>query len=253
MKKHITHPYLLNPTHLVTVAVIGVGGTGTQVLSCLARVNTGLQGLGHPGIHVIAYDDDMVTESNVGRQMFSPTDIGVNKAISSITRINRFFGYDWEAVPEKYNLQPANIVITCVDNVKARLEICGLVKKTQIDKGLSLILTDNGRVDHHTLLYWLDFGNSRNIGQVVLGSVFPTGKHALKNVDQLFNLRSVKEEDQGPSCSLAEALTKQDMFINSSIAQLGCNILWKLICQGQLQFHGLFLNLDTMSVRGIGV
>ena len=31
----------------------------------------------------------------------------------------------------------------------------------------------------------------------------------------------VKEEESGPSCSLAEALEKQDLFINSTLAQLG--------------------------------
>ncbi|WP_392469339.1 hypothetical protein ACF3OC_12785 [Sphingobacterium cellulitidis] len=102
-------------------------------------------------------------------------------------------------------------------------------------------------------MYWLDFGNSRNIDQVVLGSAFHIGKLALKNVDQLFDLKSIKEEDQGPSCSLAKALTKQDMFINSTLAQLGCNILWKLIAKGQIEQQGLFLNIDTMNVKGISV
>ncbi|WP_313515602.1 PRTRC system ThiF family protein [Sphingobacterium sp.] len=243
MKKHITHPYIINPTHLLTISVIGIGGTGTQVLSCLARINTGLISLGHPGIHVIAYDSDIVSESNIGRQMFSPTDLGVNKAISSITRINRFFGFDWEAVPENYNEKPSNFVITCTDNISSRIQVSNLFRKNT-----SFL---NKSFDNNSLLYWLDFGNSKNIGQVVLGSAFHIGKLALKNVDQLFDLKSIKEEDQGPSCSLAEALTKQDMFINSTLAQLGCNILWKLISKGQIEQHGLFLNLETMNVKGI--
>jgi len=76
---------------------------------------------------------------------------------------------------------------------------------------------------------------------------------ALKNVDQLFDLKSIKEEDQGSSCSLAEALTKQDMFINYTLAQWGCNILWKLISKGQIERQGLFLNFDTMNVKGIPI
>ncbi|GEM67582.1 thiazole biosynthesis adenylyltransferase ThiF [Sphingobacterium mizutaii NBRC 14946 = DSM 11724] len=245
MKKHITHPYIINPTHLLTISVIGIGGTGTQVLSCLARINTGLIALGHPGIHVIAYDSDIVSEANIGRQMFSPTDLGVNKAISSITRINRFFGFDWEAVPENYNEKTSNFVITCTDNISSRIQVSNLFKKDT-----SFL---NKSFDNNSLLYWLDFGNSRNIGQVILGSAFHIGKLALKNVDQLFDLKSNKEEDQGPSCSLAEALTKQDMFINSTLAQLGCNLLWKLISKGQIDHQGLFLNLDTMNVKGIPI
>jgi hypothetical protein len=63
----------------------------------------------------------------------------------------------------------------------------------------------------------------------------------------------VKEKDSGPSCSLAEALEKQDLFINSTLAQLGCNILWKMFRNGMIEYHGLYLNLSTMKVNPIGV
>lgn len=50
MKKiHFTDRYLLNPRHPVTVFVIGAGGTGSQVITNLARMNMALQALGHPG------------------------------------------------------------------------------------------------------------------------------------------------------------------------------------------------------------
>ncbi|RYZ48304.1 MAG: PRTRC system ThiF family protein [Sphingobacteriales bacterium] len=242
MKKHITYPYILNPPHLITVKLIGVGGTGSQVLSQLARMNVGLIGLGHPGIHVTAYDHDEVSESNVGRQLFSPADLGVNKAISSITRINRYFGFDWEAVPERYlGAQSANILISCTDNVASRIAI-NAAFLTPI-KGLM--------EDHNTNMYWLDFGNSRVTGQVVLGTCLK--KHKLKTVCEMFDLEQVNEAEQGPSCSLAQALSRQDLFINSTLANLGCNLLWKLFTQGSLSHHGLYLNLETINVKGIPV
>lgn len=40
MKKiHFTDRYLLNPRHPVTVFVIGAGGTGSQVITNLARMS----------------------------------------------------------------------------------------------------------------------------------------------------------------------------------------------------------------------
>lgn len=47
--------------------------------------------------------------------------------------------------------------------------------------------------------------------------------------------------DSGPNCSLARALSEQDLFINSMLAQLGCNILGKISSVDE--HHGLFLNL----------
>ena len=57
MKKiHFTDRYLLNPRHPVTVFVIGAGGTGSQVITNLARMSMALQALGHPGLHVTVFD-----------------------------------------------------------------------------------------------------------------------------------------------------------------------------------------------------
>ena len=63
----------------------------------------------------------------------------------------------------------------------------------------------------------------------------------------------IKEKESGPSCSLAEALDKQDLFINSTLAQLGCNILWKMFRNGMIEHQGVFLNLDTLKVNPIAV
>lgn len=253
MKVHYTHPYLLNPAHKVTVDLIGMGGTGSQVITNLARMNEALIGLGHPGFHVRAWDNDEVTTSNMGRQLFSPADLGLNKAIVLVTRINRFFGYEWEAVPTIYNSkQKSNITITCVDTAKARLTINDM-----------LLVKDSTKQPTDIAYYWLDLGNLHKTGQVILGTLqtikqpTKTGnevKQVLPTVVKKFpQLKKIKEEDQGPSCSLAEALQKQDLFINSVLAQFGCNMLWKLIREGVVRHSGCYVNLDTLSVNPINI
>ena len=253
---HYTESYLLTPVHPIEVNLIGAGGTGCQVLTSLARINCALLQLGHPGLHVTVIDSDIVTKSNLGRQLFSQAEVGVNKAVVLTTRINRFFGFDWEAVRENYpyeSCSTANITITCVDNVKARVQIGKFLRKNK--KGTE------GDTDRTKPYYWLDFGNTTDTGQVVLGTInsvkqpksseYETGAK-LKTVDQLFDLGKVKDEDSGPSCSLAEALRKQDLFINSTIAQFGCNILWKLF-SGSIENHGAFLNLKTLKTNPINI
>ena len=64
---------------------------------------------------------------------------------------------------------------------------------------------------------------------------------SLKVVTRLVRYSKVKDNDSGPSCSLAEALEKQDLFINSTLAQLGCNLLWKMFRHGMIEYHGLYL------------
>lgn len=256
MKKvHYTHNYLLAPYHPLTVNVIGAGGTGCQVLTALARIDCALRGLGHQGLDVTAYDDDIVTRANLGRQLFTPLEVGANKAEVLITRINRFFGKDWEAKPCRYpseETKVANITVSCVDNIKARVDIGKNLRNKNIEGG----------DDRWQAMYWLDFGNTTDTGQVVLGTLLPVEQPKSKKakavsempcVDQLFDLSQVDEKDSGPSCSLAEALRKQDLFINSTLSQLGCNLLWKLISQGSIEYNGLYLNLKTMKVNPINL
>ena len=250
---------LLNPQHPVTVNLIGAGGTGSQVLTCLARLDVTLRALGHPGLFVTLYDPDIVTDANIGRQLFGCSDLGLNKAQCLITRVNNFFGNDWKAVPDIFPTvlkdarrdDMANITVTCTDNIKSRLDLWNVLKA---------VPTSNYR-DYETPLYWMDFGNTQSTGQVVLGTIPKKIKQpaselyktvdSLKVITRFVKYARVKEADSGPSCSLAEALEKQDLFINSTLAQLGCNILWKMFRNGMLEHHGLFLNLETMKVNPI--
>lgn len=258
---HFTDNYLINPQHPVTINLIGAGGTGSQVLTCLARLDATLRALDHPGLFVTVYDPDEVAESNIGRQLFGPSEIGLNKAVCLLSRINNFFGNNWRAVPQLYPTRivkatrndTANIFITCTDNVKSR---------TDLAKLLQAIPSSEYR-DTHTPLYWMDFGNAQSSGQVVLGTIAPKIKQpgskryktvaSLPIVTRYVNYDSVKDDDSGPSCSLAEALEKQDLFINSTLAQLGCNILWKMFREGMIEHHGLFLNLNTLKGNPISV
>lgn len=258
---HYVDNYLINPQHPVTVNLIGAGGTGSQVLTCLARLDVTLRTLGHPGLYVTVYDPDTVTEANIGRQLFGPMDMGLNKARCLITRINHFFDNDWKAEAGLYPSAlkevkrdgTANITITCTDNIKSRLDLWDVLGKVPA----------SSYTDSYTPLYWMDFGNTQTSGQVVLGTVPKKIKQpasrlyetvaSLKVITRMVKYAGVKEDDSGPSCSLAEALEKQDLFINSTLAQLGCNILWKMFRHGMIGHHGLYLNLETMKVNPIPV
>lgn len=249
-KVHFADSYIINPNHPITVNLIGVGGTGSKVLSALGRIHYALNSLNHPGLSVTAFDPDEVTEANIGRQLFPYSDIGLNKAEVLVTRINRFFGTTWEAVPDVYTNELSNITITCVDNIKSRIDISNVLSHS----------IGKWSMDYRKPKYWLDFGNSTDHGQYVLGTVGkikqPKSKlfktvTKLSAVTEMFDLTQVKEEDSGPSCSLAEALAKQDLFINSTLAESGCSLLWKLLRGGIIDRQGAFLNLSTLQTNPI--
>lgn len=250
---HFADKYLLNPYHPISVMVVGAGGTGSQVVQNLARMNCALRQLGHKGLHVILVDDDIVTEYNLGRQLFTENEIGLNKAVCIATRINRFFGFGWEGIIGRYPndiSRTANITITCVDNVKSRLEIGKFLANTKTNH------------DECKPMYWMDFGNAQYTGQIILGSIkdVPQPKSSkyktvgkLPCVDEEYDLQSVDEAESGPSCSMAEALRKQDLFVNSTLANIGCCMLWHLISGGSVEQRGAYMNLSSMNVRPIPI
>ena len=259
MKKiHYTDRYLLNPHHPVTVFVIGAGGTGSQVATGLARMSVALQALGHPGLHVTVFDPDTVTEANIGRQLFSESELGLNKAVALVTRINRFFGFSWEAKGQCYpsgtsDSVLANIIITCTDNTRSRLELWRFLKKYR----------ETSVNNERAVYYWMDFGNAQTTGQVFIGTVRnkirqPASKEfmpvpGMNVITEEVNYSTIEEKDSGPSCSLAEALERQDLYINSILAQVGCDILWRMFKEGRTLYRGAYINLDTLRVNPIPV
>jgi PRTRC genetic system ThiF family protein len=231
--KHYLDDKLLNSPDRINVLVIGCGGTGSHVLSCLARINEALEMTGKNGITVTAYDNDTVEAHNIGRQLFYKQDIGRNKAEVIIGRINATYGYGWIGYPilfsfkDKHNEhQRWDIIITCADKVGIRREV------------------DSYR---DLWIYFLDFGNSKDSGQCILAhqkSGMPT------IIDMYPDL--VDDEDE-PSCSAIESLSKQSLLVNSTLANLGCNLLWKLLSDYYIEYRGLFLNLETGTVKSIEI
>ncbi len=258
-KVHFADKYLIQPTNPISVNLIGAGGTGSQVLTALARINHSLNALQHAGLSVRVFDDDIVTEANRGRQLFTSAELGLNKGVALINRINRFFGTNWKAIPSKfgkdtlacYPQYKANITISCVDNVDARFEIAAVLSRLE-----------NG-IDLNKALYWMDFGNSRYTGQVVLSTVHPIKQPISKKfqpvdtmpfvTDEFNTLLQQADKDDTPSCSLAEALTKQDLFINSSLADLGASLLWQLFRQGMTENRGFFHNIKEFRTQPLKV
>jgi len=250
MKVHYLHKYLRQPEHPITITVVGCGGTGSYVVTQLAKMALALEELNGIQIHVTVIDDDIVEKHNTCRQLFSKSDIGLYKSNVIVSRVNRFFGLDWVSVPKKINdTLNTNIVITCVDNVKAR----------RIFRDTRSIKSNKIHEPFKRRYYWMDFGNSKDYGQYVLSSfvsipqpnVNQETESKMKNLFELFgNIKEVKDE---PSCSMAQSLNEQDLFINLQLATAGVNLLWKLLKEHRINYQGQFLNSSTGNTRPINI
>lgn len=224
----------------VKVHLVGMGGNGAQMAACLARLDIALRALGHPeGLHVTAFDDDFVSEANIGRQLYSPVDVGLHKSIVTINRLNQFYGLDWNAVPRRYEYEfsahrsqaRADMVISCVDTRAAR-------------QNLHEYLFQRGGIR-----YWLDLGNTEDSAQVVLGE--PTVRHRKQDgcprlpcVTELFpELLVATPEHHQPSCSVRISLASQGLFVNDLVVRFAAQLLYELFTQGALTQHGVIMNL----------
>lgn len=248
LKKHQVNPYIINPAHPITVLVIGAGGNGSLILTQLARLHFSLIALEHQGLDVTVIDPDIVEESNIGRQAFSFHDIGQPKARIVTERLNMFYKLSWkwqQTKVEDYRTS-SNIIITCTDNKKSRQYVHSEInRKYKNDKKFKIL-----RTDHTTNLYWLDLGNLKDRGQVILS----TPDRKLKSVIEYFGKDYENPDpEQEPSCSLAQALQKQDLCINPMMSTFAIKILWDLFTRLELDYHGFFINLELLIFNKIPI
>ena len=216
----------------INVALIGCGGNGAQMLMGLASLDTALAAISSRSMHVTVIDDDTVSEANLGRQPFYRCDLGNSKAHTLTERVNIAHGLAWTSVhgraPDAFDLDGQDIVISCVDTASAR-------------RAVGAAINDGGRGPD----YWLDLGNRATDGQFILGKL--RGETRLPTVLEYFPELADESvpEDNAPSCSVAEALERQSLFVNRVMSSHALALLFDLLGRGSIGHAGGFINLAT--------
>jgi PRTRC genetic system ThiF family protein len=221
----------------INVLLVGCGGNGAQMLMGLASLDTAMRAISPRSLHVTVVDDDIVTEANLGRQPFYRCDLGNSKARTLTERINLAHGLDWRAVhgraPAAIGVKGVDIVITCVDTAAARRAIGAAIAGTLGPP-----------------FYWLDLGNRATDGQFIIGCsklARHEGDRRLPTVLEYFPELADETiaEDDTPSCSVAEALERQSLFVNRVVASHALALLFELLGRGSIGHAGAFVNLAT--------
>jgi PRTRC genetic system ThiF family protein len=230
----------MGSTRPLRVLLVGAGGSGSAVLLQLPFLEQALRAWGQPGLAVTVMDPDTVSEVNVVRQPFSHVDIGSNKAMCLVGRINMFWGFAWKAIPRYFGDSPTvapecDLLISCVDTRTARHLISQSFEKLRAPA------------------YHLDLGNNASSGQYVLGQphdVTVSARAQETRLPTVFELYPeiadiTLGESVLPSCSAVEALDRQEPFINQTLAVSSLAMLARLLRYGQISYHGGFYNAET--------
>jgi len=243
----------------VYITLVGCGGTGSHIASGLASI---AGALAERDIKTDIYlvDPDIVEAKNVGRQLFSPSDIGQAKAAVLAHRLTTGFGLrvggSVRAIDsldtflcegrrgDHYDRQDAlSIVIGAVDNPAARSVIAAAV------------VNANGR------LWWLDAGNENHTGQVCIGNTAKTEsmRHsvALGMIDRLpaphlvypdLIKQAVKAKTK-QSCAELTAAGEQGLMVNRMMAAWACTMLDAFLVRGDLRYFAVAVDLAWGGVK----
>jgi PRTRC genetic system ThiF family protein len=241
--------------NLDRVIVVGLGGTGACVARAIARV---VYDMRRNNLHVpdLAFiDPDTVEENNVGRQMFTAADVGQNKAEVLARRFNICLGLSIEAIPEPVDnkrhfkgYRNHELIVAAVDNHEARRELA------------------------KTSTLWLDCGNHRNAGQVVVGNTDKVERitRELENVDDenrityLPNAALVFPQllQPGPDAAAAEndlscaelmARQEQHLLVNDMMANIAAQYAYKLLLGQPVTTFITFVDADGLNMRSVPI
>ncbi len=221
----------------IRILLAGCGGNGAQMLMGLASLDTALRAISSRSLHVTVVDDDTVSEANLGRQPFYRCDLGNSKARTLTERINLAHGLSWEAVhgrvPGAIRVDDADMLITCVDTASARRAI-----GAALGRGKSMPS------------YWMDLGNRATDGQYLIGCPSHANNKAVRLLPTVLDYfpelaDDSVPDDNAPSCSVAEALERQSLFINRVLASHALALLFDLLGRGSISHAGAFLNLAS--------
>jgi len=242
-----------------TIVLVGCGGTGGFLAEAVCRLL-----IGRPA-RLFLVDPDRVEPHNVARQAFDRRDVGRFKAQVLAERLARRFGrevgysvlpYDRELHTQVFGNADSrlNLLLGCVDNAAARRAIAATLDDRPWRYGYA-------QPAMH-VLWWLDCGNGRNSGQVLLGNVTrPEGLRGaflptagvcralpVPSLQRPDLLEAPPEPRPTPDCAEAVASGDQGPTINQAVAAFAACYVEKLLA-GSCCWMASYFDLDDGTLR----
>lgn len=239
--------------HIREIVLVGLGGTGSQLARSVCRILFDMRTRNQsvPALRFI--DPDIIETKNVGRQMFTPADVGAYKAETLARRFSLALGlpivwHNQPFEPDKYLGSSLNstLLLGAVDNHLARQTL------------------------HKVNGLWIDCGNSFDNGSVIIGNTSSrdTLRRGLSRAEQHeVDLRylpsagllfpALLEPDPEPvpqvSCADLVQMGDQQLLINDWVALVAAQYVYKLLHRKPIASFMTFVEADTMGVRSIPI
>jgi len=171
------YPLYLGDIKQVRILLVGCGGTGSWLAPHLGRQAYEARRKGLT-VQLGFCDFDVVEEKNVGRQNFHPAHVGHGKAELLSWRVNRMYGLASMYYDQIFHIGYSDAKNFFTDQID--LNTIGYSADIDRDEILNVIVgaVDSPRsraeikrvVEGEPRLWWLDTGNDRFSGQVILGN-----------------------------------------------------------------------------------
>lgn len=189
----IEKTYPIYTSYLFHFIILGIGGTGSELVPKLCRQINNLRDLGGKQKHFITLcDGDEVEPKNINRQNFTMADIGKNKAeVMGLKcgtvfnlQVDTFNSYieNHDKLGRIIDMHPRHIpfIVGCVDNTAVRKMIHEYVAEWK----------------KHDPIFYLDSGNEEFAGQVVMGIKVSGGTKVKPAVRQLNGIKDGETWEQ---------------------------------------------------------
>ena len=254
--------------------LIGAGGTGSFMAMNLARLSFELSRAGKK-TKIVIVDHDRVEAGNIPRSNFCFAEIGAYKAETLAGRITAAWGMEVGFVNESFTsrlLERKNddwfpyssdekklvILVGCVDNHRARLEMHESVKR----------FNEKSYYRDTPRLWWIDGGNGSSSGQVLIGNrldekeICRAGQEmpivsylpapSLQHPDLLAEDPADKKiSRRNLTCAERIRLGEQSLNINSRVAVEMTEMLSELLLTHNLKRFATYFDLESGSSRSL--
>jgi PRTRC genetic system ThiF family protein len=265
-------PYVIDPSPPIggrggvrwddeaTIVVVGCGGTGGFLAESICRLLIGRSA------QLCLVDPDRVEPHNLARQAFVKADLNRFKAEVLAWRLSRRFGreigyaaqpYDREVHAQVFGKSRSrlDLLVGCVDNAAARRALAATLDEP---------IGSYGYPFSRSPLWYLDVGNGRNSGQILLGNVTrPEGLRGAfdreSGLCRALPAPSLQRPDllDAPSppvpaldCAEAVAREEQGGTINQIVAAIAASYLEKLLA-GTCAWMATYVDMGDGTLRCI--